>query len=101
MLLLGVWVNHPERRTAEKGAGAWYLVRHADGTYTDGCVFDPKNPRPNPPRGLLAVRTIELSPFPQDKGRVFYFGGYDCADIESHNTAWIYKGALPPPRAKE
>ena len=99
--LLGVWVNHPRRRTTEKGAGAWYLVRHADGTYAHGCVFDPKHPRPNPPRGLLATRTIEVSPFPEDKGRVFYFGGYDCARIESHNTAWIYKGELPPPKAKE
>jgi hypothetical protein len=101
VLLLGVWINHPERRTTGKGAGAWYLVRHADGTYGYGCVFDPKNPRPNPPRGLLAVRTIEISPFPEDKGRVFYFGGYDCASIESHNTAWIYKGELPSPKAKE
>ena len=99
--LLGVWINHPQRRTAEKGAGAWYLVRHGDGTYADGCVFDLKDPRPNPPRGLLAVRTIELSPFPEDHGRAFYFGGYDCASIESHNTAWIYKGELPPPKAKE
>jgi hypothetical protein len=101
VLLLGVWVNHPDGHATEKGAGAWYLVRHADGTYSHGRVFDQKNPKPNPPRGLLATRTIEVSPFPEDKGRVFYFGGYDCASIESHNTAWIYKGELPPPKAKE
>jgi hypothetical protein len=101
ILLLGVWVNHPDGKATEKGASAWYLVRHADGTYSHGRGFDPKNPRPNPPRGLLATRTIELSPFPEDKGRVYYFGGYDCADIESHSTAWIYKGERPPPKAKE
>jgi len=93
--LLGLWINHPAGRTTEEGASAWYLVRHADGTYGHGRVFDPRQPKPNPPRGLLATRTIEVSPFQEDKGCVFYFGGYDCANIESHNTAWIYKGILP------
>jgi hypothetical protein len=95
--LLGLWINHPDRRATENGASAWYLVRHADGTYGHGRVFDPKHPKPNPPRGLLATRTIEVSPFPEDKGRVLYFGGFDCANIESHNTAWIYKGTLSAP----
>ena len=44
---------------------------------------------------LRGTRTIELSPFPEDKGRVFYFGGHDCAGRDSHNTAWLYKGVLP------
>jgi hypothetical protein len=92
--LLGLWISHPDGRATEKGASAWYLVRHADGTYAHGRVFDPKHPKPNPPRGLLATRTIEVSPFPEDKGRVLYFGGFDCAHIESRNTAWIYRGAL-------
>jgi hypothetical protein len=80
----------PERR-----GSAWHLVRHADGSYGHGRVFDSANPRPNPPRGLVATRTIEVSPFLEDRGRVLYFGGYDCADVESHNTAWIYRGELP------
>lgn len=92
--LLGLWINHPSGRGTELGASAWYLVRHADGTYGHGRVFDPQ-PKPDSPRGLLATRTIEVSPFPEDKGRVLYFGGFDCASIESHNTAWIYKGMLP------
>lgn len=96
--LLGLWINHPAARGAELGGSAWYLVRHADGAYAHGRVFDPKCPRPNPPRGLLATRTIEVSPFPEDRGRVLYFGGYDCASVESHNTAWIYKGTLPIPK---
>ena len=94
VLLLGVWINHPDGKQSDNGASAWYLVRHADGTYGHGRVFDPQHARPNPPRGLLATRTIEVSPFPEDKGRVLYFGGFDCADIESHNTAWIYRGTL-------
>jgi hypothetical protein len=94
--LLGLWINHPDGRATEMGASAWYLVRHADGTYAHGRVFDPKHPKPNPPRGLLATRTIEVSPFPEDKGRVLHFGGFDCARIESRNTAWIYRGAIPP-----
>lgn len=109
VFLMGLWINHPDGSDSDKGASAWYVVRHADCTYSHGRVFDPKNPRPNPPRGLLATRTIELSPFPEDKGRVFYFGGYDCARRDSHFTAWIYKGVLPPtkgevlppPKAKE
>jgi len=92
--LLGLWINHPGGRTTDDGAGAWYLVRHADGTYGHGRVFDSGNPRPNPSRGLLATRTIETSPFPEDEGRVLYFGGFDCAGIASHNTACIYRGRL-------
>jgi hypothetical protein len=93
--LLGLWINHPASRATDQGASAWYLVRHADGTYGHGRVFDPGHARPNSPRGLLATRTIEVSPFPEDKGQVLYLGGFDCANFESHNTAWIYKGTLP------
>jgi hypothetical protein len=99
--LIGVWVNHPAGRATDLGASAWYLVRHANGTYRHGRVFDPAHPRPNPPRGLLATRTIEPSPFPEDQSRVFYFGGFDGANIESHNTGWIYKGTLPASDAPE
>jgi hypothetical protein len=60
-----------------------------------GTIDDPRDPVP---RGapLAGTRTIECSPFPEDQGRVFYFGGYDVAGIRGaeHNTAWIYKGTL-------
>ena len=91
--LLGVWVNNPSKE-GNNAQSAWYLIRHADATYSHGCVFDPANPSPNPPRGLVAVRTIECSPFPEDKGKVFYFGGYDCASVDSRSTAWLYRGVL-------
>jgi hypothetical protein len=93
--LIGVWVNHSAGRGTELGDSAWYLVRHADGTYGHGRIFAPQHPHPAPPRGLLAARTIEMSPFVEDKGRVLYWGGFDCAGIESHNTAWIYRATLP------
>jgi hypothetical protein len=92
--LLGLWINHPDGRATENGASAWYLIRHADGTYAHGRVFDPQHPKPNPRRGLLATRTIEVSPFPEDESRVLYFGGFDCAGVDSRNTAWIYKGTF-------
>ena len=101
VLLFGVWVNSPGGRATDMGSSAWYLIRHADGSYGHGQVFDPNHTRPNPPRGLVATRTIERSPFPEDHGRVLYFGGYDCASIDSHNTAWIYKGTLRPVENKE
>jgi hypothetical protein len=94
--LLGLWINHPAGRATDEGGSAWYLIRHADGTYAHGRVFDPKVPRPNPPRGLLATRTIESSPFPEDRGRVLYFGGFDCANVDSRDSAWIYRGEVPP-----
>ena len=99
--LLGLWINHPAGRGTDEGGSAWYLVRHADGTYGHGRVFDPKVPRPIPPRGLLATRSIEVSPFPEDRGRVLYFGGFDCASIESRDSAWIYRGELPPAKGPE
>ena len=99
--LLGIWINHPSGRGTDEGGSAWYLVRHADGTYGHGRVFDPKIPRPNPPRGLLSTRTIEVSPFPEDRGRVLFFGGFDCANIESRDSSWIYRGELPPAKSPE
>ena len=77
--------------------GAWYLVRHADGRYSTGRVFDP-DVIPTAHGGLRCVRTICVSPFPEDQGRVFYFGGYDGGDLgtgmKHRDTAWIYRGAL-------
>lgn len=72
---------------------AWYLVRHADGRYGTGQVFDPAVV-PTAAGGLRSARTVCVSPFPEDKGRVLYFGGYDAAQGPHRDTAWIYKGIL-------
>lgn len=71
-----------------------YCIRHAKGsniTYEVAEITDPREPQ------LVSTRTIAVSPFPEDKGQVLYFGGYDCNSVPSHNTAWIYRGELPRP----
>jgi hypothetical protein len=92
--LIGVWVTHPDGADAELRRSAWYLVRHADGTYAHGRVYDPDFPEPNPPAGLVATRTMEVAPW---DAREIYAGGYDGAanNRKNHNTAWIYRGLLP------
>ena len=84
------------RNPNELGASAWYLVRYAEGDYGLGRVFDPDHPLPNRASGgLRATRTIRPSPFPKEKGSVWYFAGFDAFGGPSHlNTAWIYKGTL-------
>jgi len=80
-----------------RSKGAWCLIRHADGRYASLRVFDPAF-IPTGHGGLRCVRTICSSPFPEEKDRVLYFGGYDGGDLgtgmKHHNTAWIYKGTM-------
>ena len=73
---------------------AWFLIRHADGRYATGQIFDPAV---TPPAvgGLRSARTLSVSPFPEDNGRVIYTGGFDAAQGPHLDTAWIYKGTLP------
>lgn len=93
VLLIGVWVNHPQRPNPPYN-GSYYLVRRADGTYESGNIYDFNNPLPVA-RELNANRSIIESPFPTERGRVFYFAGFDTAQRNSHNSAWVYKGTLP------
>jgi hypothetical protein len=72
---------------------AWLLIRHADGRYASCPVFDP-TVNPSAVGGLRSARTVCVSPFPEDKGRVLYFGGFDAAQGPHRDTAWIYKGTL-------
>jgi len=51
-------------------------------------VTDPRQPT------LVSVRAIAVSPFAEDRGRAFYFAGFDCNSVPSHNTAWIYRGEM-------
>ena len=77
-----------------RAKSAWYLVRHADGRYGTGQVFDPAVV-PHALGGLRSARTVCVSPFPEDQGRVVYFGGFDAAQGPHRDTAWIYRGTLP------
>jgi len=71
---------------------AWLLVRNADATYEPVRVFDPAL-APHP--FLVSTRTLEFAPWNE---REFYTGGFDGAanDRKNHNTAWIFRGVLPP-----
>jgi hypothetical protein len=96
--LIGGGVMPGLRGESAQANGAWYLVRHADGRYGTGLVFDPEV-IPTAHGGLRCVRTICGSPFPEEQGRVLYFGGYDGGDLgtgmKHRDTAWIYRGVLP------
>ena len=73
-------------------AEARYFIRRANGqeiSYELAEVTDPRQPT------LVAVRAIAVSPFTEDRGRAFYFAGFDCNSIASHNTGWIYRGEMP------
>jgi poly(A) polymerase len=72
-------------------AEARYFIRRAKGrnvSYEVAEIADPSKPT------LVSVRTIAVSPFLKDHGQAFYFGGFDCNFISSHNTAWIYRAEL-------
>jgi hypothetical protein len=74
---------------------AWLLIRHADGRYASCPVFDPAV-NPSAAGGLRSARTVCVSPFREDKGRVLYFGGFDASQGPHRDTAWIYTGTLKP-----
>jgi hypothetical protein len=97
--LIGLGVGYPAAPDTPERSSAYYLVRHRDATYEWGRVLDPLHPLPNPGAGgLRATRAIRLSPFPEDRGRVMFFGGFDAASQTGpvwHDTAWIHRGELP------
>jgi ribosomal protein S18 acetylase RimI-like enzyme len=90
--LAGVQIYHPGFPESPYN-GSHYLVRRLDGTYDWGPVFDPRQPLASG-RSLDATRIITISPFPQDQGRVLYFGGYDGPFVDNR-TGWIYRAVLP------
>jgi len=92
--LIGLWVNHPGKPRPPNNC-SHYLVRRHDGSYEWGSIYDPAHPVP---AGLemRGARAISVSPFPEDQGRVLYFGGYDAWGGPHHNTAWIYKATVTP-----
>jgi hypothetical protein len=65
-------------------AGGWYLIRHPTGRYELRQVGAP------PGRALVAIRSIRVSPFPEE-GHAVYFAGYDANKAPVHDTAWIIR----------
>lgn len=91
MHLVTTFVIHP--RSPQAGYnGAYFLVRNSHDSYDWGEIKDAANL----PDGvqLQGVRTIEPSPFPDGRGKVFYFGGYAADYAYIRNTAWIYKATI-------
>jgi hypothetical protein len=96
VLLIGLLAVHPQREGSELGNSSWFLVRHTDGTYSHGRVFDSADPVKTAPIGLRGTRSIVQSPFAEHGGHVFFFGGFDEINFRVRGEhAWIYKGTLP------
>jgi len=96
--LIGLWLVDPRGETNEIGKSSWYLVRYPDATYRYQRVWDPSTPLTDAKFGLRGLRSIRPSPFPEEKGRVWYFSGFDQTgargDGATGPAAWIYRGAL-------
>jgi hypothetical protein len=84
--LIGLQAHNPRRPMS-----AWYLVRSASGDYSLHEVPALTNVSPY---GLVAVRAMHVSPFPEDAGQALYLGGCDADYRPSHNTAWLYRVGL-------
>ncbi len=90
-LLMGLEVATPEVPEAfyRHNPKAYYLVRDCRGAYTLHQIRDTEiEPQPL----LVSVRTIAVSPFPDELPGTIYAGGFDANSIPVHNTAWLYKG---------
>ena len=88
-----VQVKESPRRVYFAGE-ARYCIRHAQGakiTYEVAEITDARRPL------LVATRVVAVSPFPEDRGRALYFGGFDCNSVPSHHTGWIYRAELRAP----
>ena len=67
--------------------GAMYAIRTADRKYS---VQEVNGRYAAPKPVLLAPRTFAHSPFPEEKGTI-YFGGHDANGFMSTDMAWIFK----------
>jgi len=93
VLLMGMEASTPFDPEAWKGwaPGAWYFVRHPDATYVLREIVDESiQPKPK----LVSTRAMLPSPFPGERGRVIYAGGFDANHESCHDTAWLYRGEL-------
>jgi len=68
--------------------GEWIVIRNDAYDYDLSRIDNGYGLSPS----LVAVRTIEPSPFANDEDAL-YVGGFDCNYYASRNTAWIYQGS--------
>jgi hypothetical protein len=74
-------------------SSAWFLSR-SDTNSQAYSIHEVKAlpwPYQRSDQNLWSVRTIAVSPFPEDHGDVLYIGGYDGHFKRDHNTAWLYR----------
>jgi hypothetical protein len=72
---------------AQVEGAAWYLIRR------QGARYDLRRVNLSSTTPLVATRSIRLSPFPADRG-VVYFAGFDANKAPAHDTAWIARANL-------
>lgn len=90
--LIGLWIERPPANTPPHN-GSHFLIRHHDGTYEAADIEGPAIVVPGG-QSLRATRCIAVSPFAQDAGRTFYFGGYDATgSTNESDKAWIISSA--------
>jgi hypothetical protein len=87
---LGLNIKHTNPQGTPEFNNAYTLMRDLNGNYQYCMVVDSAILIP-PGVGLKSVRTMMLSPFPEDSNRVYFLGGFDGANGPHQNTAWIYK----------
>jgi len=92
---LGLNIKHPNPQGTPEFNNAYTLVRDKNGSY-EYCMVVDSNILIPPGVGLKSVRTMMLSPFPEDSNHVYYLGGFDGANGPHQNTAWIYKAVVRP-----
>jgi hypothetical protein len=93
-VLIGAWFV-PGQENTETGKKSWYLLRNENGAFALGEIWDTNDPLTNATYGLRGSRSIRPSPFPEDRGRVWYFCGFDQTGGAKGPAAWIYRGHLP------
>jgi hypothetical protein len=92
--IVGMWVTDPGYRGPPHN-GDHCLIRHADGVHYEWLrVYDYRNPMPAG-QEFKGVRTTCVSPFAEDAGMAYYFGGYDTGGGHVANTAWIVRATYP------
>jgi hypothetical protein len=93
VLLMGLEASTPTAPETWNGwaPGAWYFVRHPNAAYELREIVDESiQPKPT----LVSTRAMIPSPFPGERGRVIYAGGFDANHEACHDTAWLYRGEL-------
>jgi hypothetical protein len=102
--IIGLELEPPFDRIQGHEQSAWFVSRTPDRKYTLHEVKElplrPQDQPLDPDLGLRAVRTLVVSPFPDDNGSVLFMGGFDpvfeCptdprAVFNLHDNAWVYR----------